>query len=415
MNLSKQGLFVRMPQPLEPGTRVAISLEAHGRALPFAQGEVRWCRVQPSELEGRFQGCGVRFTGFLHPRSPELVDYLVKTLETGAPLTLAPRRRRRERVLALVAASALVFLAVAAALVFGLPTAGPEEGPLPGPGALEALSVAPKTADELAALIAPAEDPAPEDLAVAADEGALAAAAVDPDPLAGRVAAERDSTAVQVEREALARAPETAPPTLGAAPMAGASAETSPVGEREQATPDRAERVANAPAGSVAASLVPSPNEGPDALTGAPAARVTAQERVPPGAVAAPPGHADEPSSVRRHPRASPSPGSAGHVTLPSGAASGLSWTPGPDGLDVRPELRPEARVARVFALSDPPRLVFDIEGSAPAKSHATLLESGLLSRVRLGRQGARTRVVLDLGVEPQRVVSHGDRATVRF
>jgi hypothetical protein len=43
-NLSRDGLFVRMPQPLEPGTRVAISLEAKGQALPLAQGEVRWCR-----------------------------------------------------------------------------------------------------------------------------------------------------------------------------------------------------------------------------------------------------------------------------------------------------------------------------------------------------------------------------------
>jgi hypothetical protein len=39
-NLSPRGLFLRMPEPLTAGTRVAISLEAGGQTLAFAEGEV---------------------------------------------------------------------------------------------------------------------------------------------------------------------------------------------------------------------------------------------------------------------------------------------------------------------------------------------------------------------------------------
>ena len=61
-NVSRKGLFLRMPEPLPLGTKVALSLEAGGRALALAQAEVVWGRVQPSQMPGRFPGCGVRFT-----------------------------------------------------------------------------------------------------------------------------------------------------------------------------------------------------------------------------------------------------------------------------------------------------------------------------------------------------------------
>jgi hypothetical protein len=83
-NLSRQGMFLKMPTPFDTGTKVALSLEAGGRVLPFAQGEVVWRDLEDSQQAAR--GFGVRFTGFLHPRANALVDYLVDHLETGIPL-----------------------------------------------------------------------------------------------------------------------------------------------------------------------------------------------------------------------------------------------------------------------------------------------------------------------------------------
>ncbi len=59
-NVSPHGLFLRMPEPLPLGTRVALSLEAGGRALALAQAEVVWGRVNESQLPGRFPGCAGR-------------------------------------------------------------------------------------------------------------------------------------------------------------------------------------------------------------------------------------------------------------------------------------------------------------------------------------------------------------------
>lgn len=117
-NVSHKGMFVRMPEPLPMGTRVALSLEAGGRALALAQAEVVWARAQESHLPGRFAGCGVRFTGFLHPRAEDLVEYLVDNLDRGKPLLLAPPERAMPKWLPLVAAAVLVLLAAGAALVF---------------------------------------------------------------------------------------------------------------------------------------------------------------------------------------------------------------------------------------------------------------------------------------------------------
>src|SRR5882724_2419975 len=88
-NLSKQGMYLAMPEPFQEGTRLALSLEAGGRVLPFAQAEVVWRRSLDAKtviVPGNTSGLGVRFTSFLHPRAHELVHYLVDNLETGKPL-----------------------------------------------------------------------------------------------------------------------------------------------------------------------------------------------------------------------------------------------------------------------------------------------------------------------------------------
>ncbi|MBK7864037.1 MAG: AMIN domain-containing protein [Archangiaceae bacterium] len=100
-NLSKQGMFLSTPEPFAEGTKVALSIEAGGRVLPFAQGEVMWRQMkdglgQPGKVCGG-AGFGVRFTGFLHPRAHDLVEFLVRNLDTGRPLAL-PRPPRWKKV-----------------------------------------------------------------------------------------------------------------------------------------------------------------------------------------------------------------------------------------------------------------------------------------------------------------------------
>jgi len=361
-NLSRQGLFVRMPQPLEPGTRVAISLEANGQALPLARGEVRWCRYNPSELDGRFQGCGVRFTEYLHPRANELVDYLVKSLDTGKPLNVAPRRGRRRLIAGVLGAAAASFAAV---LVFLVAPSGPAQGPAPteSPGSLAGLAVAAQAAEELSEMVSPALDEAP---------------ALQP-------------------AEVVAPAPSVAVATVGEGELPLAPAALAPT-----AAPQLAEPPPTAPVEAVReADLRP----GPTALPVTAPQLALAEVHLPPAEVPLAP----------VAPRGRPSSPANGQVRLPSGAATALTWSASPEGLEVRPALRADSHVARVFALSDPPRLVFDIDGSAPSKSHAMAASSTLITRVRLGKQGTRTRVVLDLASEPHRVTAASDHALVQF
>ncbi|MDX2015273.1 MAG: PilZ domain-containing protein [Myxococcaceae bacterium] len=361
-NLSRDGLFVRMPQPLEPGTRVAISLEAQGQVLPFMEGEVRWCRYQASELDGRYQGIGVRFSTPLHPRAVELVNYLVDTLETGKPLLAAPRHRRR-RWMGWGGAAGLLVALSTVVLVWAWPRPAPVlPTPSEGPGPLEVLSAIPQAQEALAAMVAPAEDDV-----------------------------------------ALPRGDERAPDTVQVAPAAevvepSAGGEVAPAPILDQV--NQADEVAPQPGAAQARG----PATGVDGLDGEEATRRGADAPAAPSV--------DAPAGAT----AASTEGAQGQLSLPTGAALALQWRPSPDGLDVRPSLRADAHVARVFALSSPPRVVFDIEGAAPRKSHtATPGDDALVSRVRLGKQGARTRVVVDLSSEPRRVITAGDHAIVQF
>ncbi len=117
-NVSRDGLFVRMPEPLPTGTKVALSLEAGGRALALAQAEVVWTGADTTEVTERFPGCGVKFTEFMHPRAEELVRYLVHNLDQGKPLALAPPEKRWMKWFPLAAGVALVASAALAVFVF---------------------------------------------------------------------------------------------------------------------------------------------------------------------------------------------------------------------------------------------------------------------------------------------------------
>ncbi len=393
-----------MPQPLEPGTRVAISLEANGQALPLAQGEVRWTRKNESGYEGRFQGCGVRFTDYLHPRASELVNYLVETLDTGKPLKAAPAPKRRwwpyaVGVGAIAAAAALVIVVFQPPEPTALPT------PVAGAGALEVLSVAPRVNEELAAMVSPAEEEAVADGVAEMQAAPNPGAGPDAPVTVGSNSAAASEVAPPIAAAATADAVTEAVPTA-AAPTAGAPTAAAPTAAAPTAAaPTAAAPTAAAPtaAAPTAASTVAPTGAAPTAAAPTAAAPTAAA----PTAVA--------PTAAVRPRKSSAAPNTEGQLRLPSGAAASVSWSPSPEGLDVRPQLRGEARVSRVFALSDPPRLVFDIEGGAPSHSHTLATDSLLITRVRLGKQGTRTRVVVDLASEPHRVMPATDHAVLQF
>jgi hypothetical protein len=150
-DVSKEGCFVRMMRPLPEGTKVNISLEAGGRALSLAHGEVRWGRPHDASMPGRFSGCGVQFTEFTSPRGGELVNYLVKSLPRGRPLRLAPSPHRGLRLVM----AALVVLAIAGASSWGWHTSSAT----PAVAHLEVAAPAPTVAADRVAEVAVAAEP----------------------------------------------------------------------------------------------------------------------------------------------------------------------------------------------------------------------------------------------------------------
>ncbi|MGV3623274.1 MAG: PilZ domain-containing protein [Archangium sp.] len=115
-NVSRDGLFLRMPEPLPPGTKLNVALEAAGSPHSLAEGEVCWGTTQ-----GELAGCGVRFTKYTHPRSKELLSHLVDSIQHNRPLRVAGRRARWRRLIPV----AVVALLLLTATVFAFGEATP--------------------------------------------------------------------------------------------------------------------------------------------------------------------------------------------------------------------------------------------------------------------------------------------------
>jgi hypothetical protein len=64
--------------------------------------------------------------------------------------------------------------------------------------------------------------------------------------------------------------------------------------------------------------------------------------------------------------------------------------------------LSPQGPITRAFLLDHPARAVFDLSGAPPARS--VTLSTGIphATAIRLGKQGAGTRLVVDLDALPK-------------
>jgi hypothetical protein len=322
-NLSRKGMFVRMPEPLPKGTRVALSLEAAGQALPFAEAEVVWCRTSESQLPGRYTGIGVRFTSFLNPRAAELVEYLVKNLDRGRPLKLAPPKSVRNRRRIGLAAGILALVVA---------------------GGLGARAVL-RGAAEDDEFVAPESTSAPVAVAEAAS------VAMPPEP------------GVAPPSAVVAAAPE--PASAAAEPR------------------DVAPSAASEPSSAVATDAKPDLTKVVDG----PPQRLAAAKSNP----------------------------AQGRLALPSGAAQSLTWEEREAAVHVRLTLAPGVTVGRRFLLAGPPRLVMDLDGRAPTRSHTLEAKASWLERVRIGPHGASTRVVVDLASAPAAMTQSAEGVTLTF
>jgi hypothetical protein len=107
--------------------------------------------------------------------------------------------------------------------------------------------------------------------------------------------------------------------------------------------------------------------------------------------------------------------GVQGRLALPSGAAQALSWEEHGRAVHVGLALAPGATLGRRFLLDGPPRLVVDLDGKAPKKSHTLDAKAPWLKQVRIGPHGASTRVVVDLVKAPSAMTQGADGVTLTF
>ena len=338
-NVSRDGLFLRMPEPLPPGMKVALSLEAGGRALALAQAEVRWNGPDATEVTERFPGCGVRFTEFMHPRAEELVQYLVKNLDTGKPLALAPPEKQWTKYLPFAGGGALLLCAAMAAVIFWQP------------GEVEA--------EEVPAVQLIAESP--KILPLPSGEGRG-----EGEPKAEPVAQPTEVEATEVKPP---EPIEESPPQPAIVKVAAAPMELKVPAPRPASAPDTPEQQGDVKLPAGGASKKPE-RQGEVKLSDGTAPKKPERE---------------------------------GDVKLPAGGAPQLHWELTGTELRIAPQLPEGVQLARAFVLTAPPRAVFDLTGGAEARSVTAPAAPPYATAVRLGKQPAGTRIVVDLDTAPKK------------
>lgn len=374
-NLSHGGMFVRTEEQPELGSAVSVGLEARGKIFPFAEGEVVWFK---EPLDARPPGFGVRFTKFLNPRSPELIEHifdraLAVQQDVQAELAQAEPEVEPVEPVAPVEPAEPVEQARPKWSLLSQPIADltPEEQEADeGPLSFGAQEAAPAleadwvpTAQHMTEVedgpLRPSEvlDPRSRWFAAGAVLALLLVAAL------GGVLAAQWSVSKQQPEEGR---------QIIAAPPSPASAEASAEAFVEPPAP------APAPAPSVEVIPAPTPAAPPAPVVAAP---------VVPAAPPAPPAPA-----VR-----APPPSQSGSARLPSGGAASVSWKQSGNAIEVSVALADGARIDRAFALSTPSRLVIDIDRVKPSGSAEVKGDGSLVRSVRVGQRENGTRLVLDL------------------
>jgi hypothetical protein len=132
VDLSDGGIFLQMPMPFAQGTRLSLALEAGGKVLPFAEGEVAWRRTLPLPEETK-PGAAVRFTRFKSRRANQLVTDLVSALHKGEQPKPLGKVRLNRWIVAIVASTLIGLVAGASYVQLPSPAArlSPVSRPLP--------------------------------------------------------------------------------------------------------------------------------------------------------------------------------------------------------------------------------------------------------------------------------------------
>ena len=108
-------------------------------------------------------------------------------------------------------------------------------------------------------------------------------------------------------------------------------------------------------------------------------------------------------------------PGPFSSTPIPSGAARLVNVSRVSGSLRVAIDVVAGGRVSNVATLQNPARLVIDVTGLPPVSGHVVSLDDSELRRITVGRQGAGTRLIVDLVRLPTRVVQQGDSALITF
>lgn len=157
---------------------------------------------------------------------------------------------------------------------------------------------------------------------------------------------------------------------------------------------------------------------------------VCAPEARPLEVVSAPPAPVKKTAPPKRRalseaPRATPvlartvasavNPGVFSSTPIPSGAARLVNVSRVSGSLRVAVDTVAGGRVSAVNTLQHPARLVIDVAGLPPVANHQVGLSDSELRRISVSKQGAGTRLIIELVRLPTRVVQQGDSALLTF
>jgi hypothetical protein len=444
-NLSRTGMFLRSQLLLPPGTKVSLAFEAKGQPLPFAEAEVVWQRA-PS-ADGGTSGFALRFSRFLNPKGPELVEQLVSLGRNK--LAEAEAKLARDAAPAAAAAVMPAELEDAQPAVPAAARPPPMPADATPPEQLPAIRLSGQK-PSFATGTGPASIGVPRpatfgSLESESDEVTLGEVDVDSPPTALRSSKVKGPSAGAlallvgvplVIAVAAWRASATREPALAVLekPAATETAAAAPAPVPPQPT-EVAAPTATAPTPAPEAQQAPAAEPvvaAAPALPVEPAVPVAAAAQAAPAPVAlaapipvAAPARPEPAVEKKATPAPAPAPerakkpaeqGAARGASLRlGGAVAGVSLKSGGSKLDLDLDLARGARVKRAFALKGPHRLVVDISGGPAGKA----LEKGIsgvagVQRARVGApQGGVTRLVLDLSRPAGKVTQAGDRVTL--